>query len=189
MSKVGWVKAPGTAAREDTGGARRDPPAAVRRNHGGWASREASAGSRRHVRRLDPPLYGGCCQEVGWIRALRLFSSRWEVSLFDRGVSSSPPTFCRSAPRRRGQGWPQATAGGGAQAALMAPSTARGLRVGMDGRGMRAERESLDWAAYEICGNAASPCIRSGAMARYPNLSCMAESKAQQRRDPSTEAG
>jgi hypothetical protein len=84
----------------------------------------------------DPPLYGGCCQEVGWIRALRLFSSRWEVSLFDRGVSSSRPSFGRSAARRRGQGWPQATAGGGAQAALMAPSTARGLRVGMDGRGM-----------------------------------------------------
>src|SRR5712691_12622105 len=35
MSKVGWVKAPGTAAREDMGGARRDPPAAIRRNHGG----------------------------------------------------------------------------------------------------------------------------------------------------------
>src|SRR5258708_33182892 len=35
-------------------------------------------------------------------------------------------------------------------------------------------------------GNTASPCIRSGTKARYPNPSCTGEGKAQQRRDPST---
>jgi putative ABC transport system substrate-binding protein len=49
------VKAPGTAEREGTGGARRDPPAAVRQEPRWVASREASAGRRQHVRRLDPP--------------------------------------------------------------------------------------------------------------------------------------
>src|SRR5436309_14681953 len=34
--------------------------------------------------------------------------------------------------------------------------------------------------------NTASPCIRSGTKARYPNPSCTGEGKAQQRRDPST---
>ena len=55
MNDVGWVKAPGTAEREATGGARRDPPAAVRQKPRWVASREASAGRRKHVRRLDPP--------------------------------------------------------------------------------------------------------------------------------------
>src|SRR5882757_2886127 len=47
----------------------------------------------------------------------------------------------------------------------------------------------LDWAVYDECGITASPCIRSGARARYPNLSCTSEGKAQQRRDPSERAG
>ena len=48
----------------------------------------------------------------------------------------------------------------------------------------------LDWAVCEVCGNTASPCIRSGAKGpRYPNLSCTGEGKAQKRRDPSERAG
>jgi hypothetical protein len=39
----------------------------------------------------------------------------------------------------------------------------------------------------EVCGNnTASPCIRSGAIARYPDLPCTSEGKTQRRRDPST---
>ena len=55
----------------------------------------------------------------------------------------------------------------------------------------REERRDviLDWAVNDECGNTASPCIRSGTTARYPNLSCTGESKAQKRRDPSEGAG
>ncbi|MGO8952599.1 MAG: hypothetical protein ACLQF2_04565, partial [Rhodomicrobium sp.] len=38
----------------------------------------------------------------------------WSVSLFDRGVSPSRPLWHGRAARSRGQGWPQATAAGGA---------------------------------------------------------------------------
>src|SRR6266851_8116943 len=47
----------------------------------------------------------------------------------------------------------------------------------------------LDWAVNDECGSTASPCIRSGTTARYPNLSCTGESKVQKRRDPSEGAG
>src|SRR5438132_2919098 len=55
----------------------------------------------------------------------------------------------------------------------------------------REERQNviLDWAVNDECGSTASPCIRSGTTARYPDLSCTGESKAQKRRDPSEGAG
>jgi hypothetical protein len=72
--------------------------------------------------------------------------------------------------------------------ALTAASTARGWGVGTIWS--RAERRDviLDWAVNVECecANTASPCIRSGTRPRYPDLSCTGESKAQQRRDPST---
>lgn len=66
------------------------------------------------------------------------------------------------AEARRGQGWPQATAGGGASAALSGTNSApqwriRNIRVGAGRRdvmrGLGRERQ---------CGRTASPCIRSG---------------------------
>src|SRR5580704_2206834 len=45
-----------------------------------------------------------------------------------------------------------------------------------------------DWASSKR-GLAASPCIRSGAMARNPNPSCNDEGAAHERRDPSERAG
>src|SRR5260370_5381242 len=63
-----------------------------------------------------------------------------------------------------------------------------GLWKGMVGA--RDERQDgiLDWAVCEGSGNTASPCIRSGARARNPDLSCTGEGKAQKRRDPSESA-
>src|SRR5882672_3474575 len=53
----------------------------------------------------------------------------------------------------------------------------------LEGRGDWARHERwdviLDWAVNDECGSTASPCIRSGTTARYPNLSCTGESKAQ----------
>jgi hypothetical protein len=64
---------------------------------------------------------------------------------------------------------------------------------GAEGRGVGARHGRrnviLDWAVNDECGNTASPCIRSGARTRYPNLLCTGESKAQKRRDPSDRAG
>ena len=67
-----------------------------------------------------------------------------------------------------------------------------GARLVRLGRGERAMLSdvNLDWAVNGACGtNTASPCIRSGARARYPNSSCTGEGMAQKRRDPSERAG
>ena len=66
--------------------------------------------------------------------------------------------------------------------------TEHGARLdGRDDRSRDGRRDViLDWAVNVQCGSTASPCIRSGARTRYPNLSCTGESKAQNRRDPST---
>ena len=70
--------------------------------------------------------------------------------------------------------------------ALTVASTARGWEGRDDWS--RDERQDviLDWAVNVECESTASPCIRSGTEARYPDLSCTSESKAQKRRDPST---
>ena len=62
---------------------------------------------------------------------------------------------------------------------------------GRDEEGAKRSRDGwrdviLDWAVKLNAEDTASPCIRSGARTRYPNLSCTGESKAQKRRDQST---
>src|SRR5712691_7529672 len=74
-------------------------------------------------------------------------------------------------------------------AALTASSTVRGLRSSGRRRAAMWRDVILDWAVNDACGNTASPCIRSGSVARNPDLSCTGEGKAQQRRDPSEGAG
>src|SRR5882672_6055065 len=74
-------------------------------------------------------------------------------------------------------------------AALTASSTVRGLRSSGRRRAAMWRDVILDWAVNDACGNTASPCIRSGSVARNPDLSCTGEGKAQQRRDPSERAG
>ena len=67
----------------------------------------------------------------------------------------------------------------------------RGARLARLGRSVRRPGRAnmtLDWASSKR-GLAASPCIRSGAMARNPNPSCNDEGAAHERRDPSERAG
>ena len=67
----------------------------------------------------------------------------------------------------------------------------RGAKLARSGRGERRRGRAdmiLDWALSKH-GLAASPCIRSGDGARYPNPSCSDEGAAHERRDPSERAG
>jgi transposase len=67
------------------------------------------------------------------------------------------------AEARSGQGWPQATAGGGATAALSATSSAPQWRP-RHARGCDDRRDVMRGLGREgQCGKTASPCIRSGA--------------------------
>src|ERR1700746_1779066 len=61
---------------------------------------------------------------------------------------------------RSGQGWPQATAGGGGAAALSATSSAPQWRTPNARDGRRDVLRGL--GREEQCGKTASPCIRSG---------------------------
>jgi hypothetical protein len=64
----------------------------------------------------------------------------------------------------------------------------------LDGRDDEARAERHDvipgLGRLQACdNNTASPCIRSGSIARCPNPSCTSEGMAQERRDPSEETG
>ena len=150
--------------------------------------------------RVQPILvWGPGSQEVGIARTppflLSYFLASLLVSFFvrPRAVSSSRPRSCRSAasqPQSRlavvvlERQAPLLTGH-----ALTAASPARGWMVGTK-RAKRSRDEwrdvILDWAVKLNTESTASPCIRSGARTRYPNLSCTSESKAQKRRDQST---
>ncbi len=105
------------------------------------------------------------------------------VSLFERRAFLRPERGLSAAPRagavkpdRRSP--PEAARSGrGARLARLGRSRRRGRRANM----------MPDWASSKR-GLAASPCIRSGAVARNPNPSCNDEGAAHERRDPSERA-
>ena len=100
-----------------------------------------------------------------------------------------PTTICR-APRTAAvkAGRRCAGAAGSAFARPRLDGGEHGARLEGRDDWSRDERQDviLDWAVNVECESTASPCIRSGTEARYPDLSCTSESKAQKRRDPST---
>jgi hypothetical protein len=141
--------------------------------------------------RFCPPLYGVWCQE-----ALRLGLcfflhrlSRGEGSFFVRPKCFFVPTAVLMG--RRAQPRSRLAAGHRRRrraAALTAASTARDFAgLGTKVRAWRRHDVIPGLGLLQVCGNnTASPCIRSGSMARSPNPSCTSEGAAQNRRDPST---
>lgn len=151
----------------------------------------AECGSPPRIRCTSSGLvWGPGSQELG-IAANSSCSGRASFSFFVR-----PRTFLR--PDLDPAGAPRAAAvkagrccAGAASSSLARPRLdggEHGARLeGRDDWSRNAQRGVIrDWAVNDECGSTASPCIRSGARTRYPNLSCTGESKAQKRRDQST---
>ena len=111
------------------------------------------------------------------------------VSLFERGAFLRPERGLSAAPcagavkpdRRSPPEAARSGLDGGERGARLA-------RLGRSGRRRGRANMMPDWASSKR-GLAASPCIRSGAMARNPNPSCNDEGAAHERRDPSERAG
>jgi hypothetical protein len=111
------------------------------------------------------------------------------VSLFERGAFLRPERGLSAAPcagavkpdRRSPPEAARSGLDGGERGARLA-------RLGRSGRRRGRANMMPDWASSKR-GLAASPCIRSGAMARNPNPSCNDEGATHERRDPSERAG
>jgi len=86
--------------------------------------------------------------------------------LFDLGRFFVPTSVLRSAGRSRGQGWPQATAGGGAQRPWRRRARCDALWVGT----WRALWVSMTWSlAWAVCKHAATPHHLVSGRARWPD--------------------